>query len=257
MDPATWCQLGADGTMPSFLLVGDSHAEALAASIDAAALQMGLTGRLVARSGCPLLLGLEPQRDQPMSQQCVDLARRVLAYVEQEGIGTVIFASRWNYYTCGEPKPDCGFTQNVRSLDGDWAQSGAEREQILGDALDQTLAAYAASGVEMRVVMQVPHQLHEPKEVYQSYFSGHGDALTDMALPVGEHQSFGAAITAMFTSMVKDYPGVTIHDPGRVLCAEDGICRVGAQEASFYSDDDHLSIGSVTILTDWAKGILR
>ncbi|WGV15427.1 acyltransferase family protein [Fuscovulum ytuae] len=257
MNPTTWCQLGVDGSRPSFLLVGDSHAEALAASIDAAARKMGLSGRLVARSGCPLLLGLEPQRGQPMSQQCADLAERALDYVERESIKTVIFASRWNYYTCGEPKPDCGFTQNIRALGGEWPASLAERTLVLSIALNQTLAAYLSSGAELHIVTQVPHQLRDPKEVFEAYFAGQDDALTAMALPVADHQVFGAAIGEMFRSAVAVYPDVVIHDPGRVLCGKGGICRIGAEYASFYSDDDHLSVGSATVMSDWAQGILR
>lgn len=257
LDPSTWCEMGVVDSAPSFVLVGDSHAEALAASLDAAALRLRLSGRLIARSGCPLLLGLEPQRGTPLSQQCVDLAAAVLDYVRAEGIRTVVFASRWNYYTCGEPKPDCGYTQNIRVPGEAWAASLTQREQVLAAALRQTLSAYRDAGVELRFVAQVPHQLHDPRAVFEAHFAGQGDALDAMALPVEAHRAFGGRTLAMLQRAVSDRPGAAVLDPSAVLCADGGLCRFGTAEASFYSDDDHLSAGAARVLTDWAEGLLR
>lgn len=257
MDPKTWCQLGPAESAPSFLLVGDSHAEAIAASVDAAAFKLGLSGRLVARSGCPLLLGLEPDRGVPLSAQCVELAIAALDFAKSQGIPVVILASRWNYYTCGEPKPDCGFTQNIRSIDEAWPKTLDEREEVLAAALRQTIETYSEAGMSVRIIAQVPHQPYDPREVFEAYFGGIDDALISMALPTSEHASFSASVRKILDSVVEDYPGTQLHDPATLLCAVGGICRVGTPEASFYSDDDHLSIGAAPLLSHWVEALIR
>ncbi|GFE49917.1 acyltransferase [Roseobacter cerasinus] len=253
----SWCKMGAGTSAVSFLLIGDSHADALAATLHAAALRDGKAGLLIARSGCPLLSDLEPRRGEPLSGQCLQLAARVLEFVRANEIPKVIFSSRWNYYVCGEPKEDCGYTQNIRHPGQEWANSRQERIDILGAALDTTVSMYNDAGARISFVAQVPHQRYDPKQVFNEHFRHGGDVLRLSAVSAEAHQAFTGEVKARLTHTANLSERVSLHDPADVLCEPQGICSFGDPSSSYYSDDDHLSVGASKVLMNWAAALLN
>src|SRR3546814_6558185 len=89
------CAVGAhNGTPPSFLLWGDSHAHALKPAFDQAGDALGLSGRIASYPACPTLLGLD-RLDQPASHDCSAFKDQVLAMRrDSPTIHTVFLVSR-------------------------------------------------------------------------------------------------------------------------------------------------------------------
>ncbi|QBY02355.1 hypothetical protein E2K80_17735 [Rhodophyticola sp. CCM32] len=246
----------ADGDI-EFLLIGDSHAEAIASVFHSAATEADLRGLVVSRSGCPLLLDLEPNRGEPLSEQCLTLGYAVLDYAIEHDIERVVFASRWNYYFCGEPQPDCGYTQNTRFLGAAWGQNEDDRLGYLEAAIMRTLQTYQDAGISVQLVSQVPHQPYDPRRVYDLFFeTSRPEYLTDMAVSASAHQSFTEHVHALMEDATSAYPSARLYDPAEILCTPGGICRIGDLRNSYYSDDDHLSLGAANLLNDWALSVL-
>ncbi len=94
------CTLGVINEPPSFILWGDSHAEALASAINASALKTGATGYIISGSGCPALLDV----NLSVMPYCYEHNNDVLAYIEEHPeIETVIIVGRFALNSCADP----------------------------------------------------------------------------------------------------------------------------------------------------------
>src|SRR5262249_55464413 len=95
------CILGAPtASAYSFLLWGDSHADAISPVLGAAAAMAGVKGLKAGHDACPPLLGVWNMT----RSQCGDTKKRnddILAIIRHYDIKTVIFSARWATYARG------------------------------------------------------------------------------------------------------------------------------------------------------------
>ncbi len=263
LDPSTWCRLGitgvgdgVEGSMQpvDFLLIGDSHALAYASFFDAAARNENRFGALISRSGCSLLLDLDPGRGEPLSGQCLQLADKVLNYASAHKIRDVYLAVRWNYYTCGEPVPSCGYTQNTRFRDGARAKEEASRLANLREAFEHSFARYVEEGIRLHVLLQAPHQPRNARDIYSDFFQDQKEAtLAALSVKYRHHMRFTQKVRAIVEAAARRHDTVAILDPSDVICLDRKSCPVGTPQASYYQDDDHLSPGANEVMTPWVQ----
>jgi hypothetical protein len=98
------CHLGA-GTRPSFLLLGDSHALALAPAIDRVASKAGRMGLFIGKLACLPLLEMGRYRAAQGTPQypCRDFTNQAISLLEQnKDIKTVILVGRWALSSLGQ-----------------------------------------------------------------------------------------------------------------------------------------------------------
>jgi hypothetical protein len=91
------CRFGRPSSKIEVLLWGDSHAEALASGVHAAATHNGQSGAQFTFEACAPLIGVkEVGGDVGFGSSCADFNRRVLAFIAAHPeLKTVVIASRW------------------------------------------------------------------------------------------------------------------------------------------------------------------
>lgn len=107
---------------------------------------------------------------------------------------------------------------------------------------------HSDAGVEVHFAAQVPHQSHDPKQVFDESF-GRGEALIYKAVSAEQHSAVTGEVGGLFATTAATYEGVSLQNPADVLCGTGGICAFGDPSASCYSDVDHLSIGAARVLS--------
>jgi peptidoglycan/LPS O-acetylase OafA/YrhL len=236
--PEAWCAINADAeTGPSFALYGDSHALQLLESFEAAARSTGRTGLFAGFSACPPLLEVvllySPDRAQ---RDCEAMNRQMLAQVQRAGIRDVYLVAKWSYYT--EPW-STGFVNALGRTASDPATVESSR-RAFRHGYEATVRAYAAAGVRLHVVEQVPQQENEPRAVYRRLATeGRAPALlADASVTLARHhlqQAFASSVLR-----ASDLPQRELLNFDDVLC--DGErCAIGTSGNPFYKDRSHLS----------------
>ena len=234
------CRLGDPVAQPSFVLWGDSHAEALRAGVDAAARARGVAGYFAGNLGCPPAVGTQASFDDRTYGDCRALNDAVLQLSADPGIDTVILHARWAYFyygtrTKGELGPD------VR-LAAPGIAGG--NKPILSAALRETVAKLADLGKRTFVVAGIP----EVGVDVPSFFDRkkHFKRQVDLSLSRAEYMSRNGEFIAMLEQLEKSFPMRVLY-PDRILCPG-ATCKLVVDDVPLYVDDDHLSIAGAKLM---------
>ena len=235
--PDWLCRLGGSDHAPDFMLVGDSHAAALLGAFDAAARATGRSGVFTGAGGCPPLLGIHALRADQDERNCHALNERVFAYVRSHAIGTLVLTGRWSYYTDdGTSSRDVSYLGRSPSDPRNQTTS----RQAFSYGLAQTVERYAALGVRLVLIEQVPQQAYDPQKVYRRVWaSGALDqALLDrFEATRAQHLQQQSFVDGVFARLP---PQVQRVDPTDIYCPGER-CLMGDAGGSFYADASHLS----------------
>ncbi|MEL6227836.1 MAG: acyltransferase family protein, partial [Pseudomonadota bacterium] len=91
------CRRGADATAPSFVLLGDSHADALSPAVFAAAEQIGVNGIQITGNGFRPLVGVRKR-----GQDAADLVTPLIDYLRaRPELKTILIALFWEHQLTG------------------------------------------------------------------------------------------------------------------------------------------------------------
>src|SRR5271155_1928648 len=136
------CQLGDRKAKIDFLLIGDSHAAALADGIDAAASRRGRRGLVVAANACLPILGLEGQF--PRSKEaCRRVHESLIDLIDHFGVGLVLMHARW------------------RAIDEDGVVSAGDLKsksplQAISEHLLDTPTRFKSHGARVTIISDTP-----------------------------------------------------------------------------------------------------
>ena len=239
---ADWtCDLGTTTASPAFLVTGDSYAAAFLDTFDEIARSSNVRGVFAGVSGCPPLLGVYALRRDQMERDCHRLNERVLAYVRDHGIRTIVLVARWSYYTDGSydgsdlsPLGPTASSRRSRALSRAAFQSGVE----------QTFKTYAALGVHVIVLTQVPEPLYDARGTYYRIFEGDTagarERLRLRSTSVAEHRRLQMFSRTQLERFATGMPDVQVVDLDPVYCDRER-CVVGDERGSRYFDRLHLS----------------
>lgn len=154
---ARTCRLGPvdQSDNPTFLVWGDSHAQAMSPAFDRAAELMGTNGILVARGGCPPLIGINQNRQG--FHDCAETFDGILGALKRNPDLTHVFlVARWAIYATG--------TRYLREVGAPVTIIDRDRlddtlrpnSEVFNRGLDRTLTKLSALGVQVYFVAQVP-----------------------------------------------------------------------------------------------------
>jgi hypothetical protein len=163
------CRVGvASAAAPSFIVWGDSHADALMTVFDRLAVAHGVSGLYLGRIGCPPLLGVDRAGTDFHCRAFNDAAREAIT---ASGTRTVVLVARWAHYSS---EPIYGQEPRTRVLisEGD-AESADVRhnDAVLADGLRRTLESL--KGYDVFVVSAVPEVGYEvPEALARIHYRG-------------------------------------------------------------------------------------
>ncbi|OBZ93297.1 hypothetical protein ADU59_22900 [Pararhizobium polonicum] len=233
------CTIGKPNTPETFLLMGDSHSEALAGGLAAIASANGMAGHLLTRGGCPPLLDLE-RLSVPFFNDCVERFSRMATLLGPNAITTVILHARWAVYDTGHPTANEP-QEHLNSLgDGD---PGTNRK-VFQAMLKQTVETIRATGRRVVIIAPVPEAgFNVPLEMTKALMRGEDDRF-----PI-ERPIFDARQKDVlsFLASLGAIDGVKVLYPHTLLCDEKQ-CRTSTGGKALYIDDDHLSPAGIALI---------
>lgn len=222
-----------------FLVWGDSHLLVTYNAFVSAADAKQARGFYVGIRQCTPFLGIHALRYDQQERNCHQLNQRVFDYVKANNIPKIILVSRWSYYANG------GYEGDNYSFIG-FSPSDKKTPEVSRKAFDhglqKTLEAYAAVGVEVVLMEQVPQQKVHPEELYyKAYSKGDVDAaLSSLSVSKADHLQMQSYVMSEFDKQMKKYNNVSVLHLTDVFCDE--RCLVGDKSMSLYFDEDHLSV---------------
>jgi hypothetical protein len=113
--------------------------------------------------------------------------------------------------------------------------------------MKETFNLYDEVGATVVILMQVPHQIQHPLDVYRNVMSRtlidkgieNINVLNAMSVSRELHIQTQHLANQVIIEAQLQNPGVVILDPANVFCENN--CSIGNMSASYYFDRDHLS----------------
>ncbi len=234
------CALGiAAPGEPSFVLIGDSFADAAVPGIDATARNLGLKGWSLTYSGCFPLAGV-----RQTNPDCVRFMDAAAAFVTSHpSIRDVVLVGRWTSALrgdrFGQVQVQGWFIDDEQSTE----HSAAENTRVFERSFDRMLAAF--DGRRVAVVAFIPEQRYDvPRALALSARFGHP---AQPALPTVEHEKRQFELRSAFARL-RDRHDFELIDAGSYVCGE-SVCDVLRGGTPLYADDNHLSRKGATALS--------
>ncbi len=224
------CRIGTPGVAPSVLLIGDSHARALAGAFDLYLRQTGKAGLFGFSSGCLPVPGAE-------SDICSRFVAAALQRAAEPDIAEVVFESIWR-----QPYEGTGML-----FDGAWVPH-AEAGAVFADRLTRMTAALTAAGkrvVLIEPLYAAPHRV--PDTLARN-------------LAFGQHWPVDtpyAAYRATFAPLFSAFGQAAAAGARRVSLIGE-LCRSGTCPGTWegrpvFSDNNHLAFG----MSSYMAGVLE
>ncbi len=216
------CRLGAGGDAPpSFVLWGDSHAEAAMPGMEEAAAETGRTGLFAGQGGCPPVVGFRvPSVDHV--DRCLRFNDAVIAELQKrDTIKTVILTARWGAYA------------RNKADDGGPAPPGSV--SMFQRTFLQTVKAIRATGRDVVILGDVPEfEWDVPKKLI---------AAARWHLPIPKLDKSDAlernANAHRAFEIAARNPGVRFISLIDVMCTPN--CKMTYAGKPIYRDRDHLT----------------
>lgn len=231
------CRIGLKGGAPSFLLWGDSHADAVLPVVARVAAQQGRTGFFAGGHSCPPLLDVTTPRPE-----CRAFNAQVLALAAEPQIREVILEARWAKYAEGSPYGDEPQGHIVLADGG--LTSDRDNHDVFARGLERTVKALA--GKKIVIVASVP-EIGWP---VPAVLAREKLAAKTLVFPPSEEVYFDRQKFVMTTfAHLQHDDGVVVVYPHEILCAEGGVCAVSRNGIPLYRDEHHLSVYGALQLT--------
>lgn len=230
------CRIGLRNGAPTFLLWGDSHADAVLPAVADAARREGRTGLFAGGHSCPPLLDVTTP-----SPQCRAFNASVMALAARPEIREVILEARWAKYAEGS---SYGYEPHGRVvLLDDGMSAGQDNHAVFARGLERTVKALA--GKKVVIVASVP-EIGWP---VPAVLAREKLAAETQILPPSEDAYFDRQkfVMAILARLERD-EGVQVVYPHEVLC-RDGRCAVALNGIPLYRDEHHLSVFGARQLT--------
>ena len=218
------CRLGSLDAAPDFLLIGDSHAAALADGVDIAAKRAGRSGILLSANACPPLLGVSSSWPRSRAA-CFWQHDHLLEIVKALGVKLVILHARWESLDEGVAFKDL--------------PAPAPETELRARLLD-TLSTLSLAGAKTVIVTSTPTSRYlVPDILLRKELYG---------LSVDERPEFPKFLfdnrTAFRLFSDPELRGkATVIDVYPAFCAatNGGRCQMGEGSRPYFIDKDHLS----------------
>lgn len=232
------CAIGASDKPRSFLLWGDSHADAITPAFDLAGKRKNVSGIVASFSGGAALLGAARKDKSTAHNNAWQLFnQKVLDYLGQTpNITKVFLVGRWTAYALGHTdyEGDRGGTIS-------FAGKNAPPKEALRLSLIDTITKLQALGKQVYIVATIP----EADRNVPNWLARHAVRnVKDEDVWIKGYPQRRRALIPMFEALSRTY-GVKLIIPDNTLCRSPSHnaseCLIAADGKSLYFDDDHLS----------------
>ncbi|MBS0277020.1 MAG: acyltransferase [Proteobacteria bacterium] len=228
------CRIGsADARDPSFLLWGDSHADALLPAVQKVAEENGRAGLFAGTDSCAPLLGVI----RPDAPKCRPFNDAVLKVAKRPVIKDVILDARWAKNAYGTARGEGDWRVFPHDAEG----AGTDllsTEAVFYRGLERTVKALTAAGKHVVIVASVPEAGYSvPRMMAHMRMDGDERRLTRSLPRFLAHQKF---VFAALKRMHEKY-GAQILYPHEILCSG-RKCDLSMNDRPLYRDEHHLSV---------------
>jgi peptidoglycan/LPS O-acetylase OafA/YrhL len=254
ISPKDACTYGA-AVAPKFAVWGDSHAATLMPAIAELASAQGEAVKFYGYSGCPPVLGVQ-RLGQPM-HKCLDYNTEAMAILESDkSIETVILHARHAVYLMGwstDIGPAERISDQVLVTDRSGAPLGAkDRFSVYEAGLEEAVARLTQSGKSVVVIYPVPETGYTVPTVLAK-LSMQNEAPENFTRPFSNFEKRNGFVLQALDKL-GPADRITRIYPHERLC-ERGACRLMANGAPLYYDDNHLSLAGVAYVSDLLQPI--
>lgn len=243
-DSGEFCFIGQKESDPSFIVLGDSHADALMPGVDLVARKRGKKGVHAAFTSCAPLDGISIRHFEE-DLKCVEFRNKMLAFTERSSsIQNVVLIARWSVYSEGTRygRDDVG---PKIFLDDEKNQGVGNHEDFL-IGIERTVMRMRRANKQVFIVFSVPEVgLNVPSNSSRNLLFGHNMDIRPKITDFFERNKYVAAV---MDRMALQY-GVHVIYPHSILCGTGSYCSTIKDGKSLYADDDHLNVFGAEVVS--------
>ncbi len=232
-----FCTIGdSRAARPSFILWGDSHADAILPAVETVARDRHRKGLFIALRHCPPLLDIRLS-DEP-SERCARLNAEALTAAAKNGIREAILVARWANYDQGTGV-GVDADQTFGMMDRTARDApGMNRHAIFARLLARTIDTLMRRGFKVVLVADVPEPgVAVPEAMARIARAG---ADIDIRPTLDAYRAREFQVRQDFSDLARAFP-VNVLDPSPVFC-DSQRCAVAMEGRPLYFDDHHLSV---------------
>ena len=237
----TYCW--TDTNSPEIAFIGDSHAMALHSSIGSG--KIDKKSILIARTGCPTLVGYDQYRENKLYPRCNKWGEEVAQLIEKiNTITTVIISSRGPIYIEGngygaEPSKGISFRNS---------QTGATESSKIAFKFGLSSLIKKLENLNKKVIVIIdnPELGFNPKDCLNRFgFSSNTCEFSKL-----DYMNRNKDYHQILKEILLDHSNIKLYSTEQHFCY-DGNCSAIQNNQLLYYDDDHISIdGSRLIIKD-------
>lgn len=223
------CVRGSDSIAPTFILVGDSHADAISPAIFAAAAELGMAGYQFTDAGFAPLPNV-----WPLGQQETEHVDALIEFIgSRPAIGTLIVTRYWLHQVTGYTYRHDGDVW----VDAEYDGSGTAYNRT---ALRNGLTRLSTLLPERQIILldDIPtgDALHVRSQLRRTAFFD----LASLGLPTREAKEQRATYEEVLEELASTLPNVRYMPIFNALCHE-SICPLFEGDILLFRNGDHLS----------------
>lgn len=251
------CVKGDSSIKPKYLLVGDSHASALAYEFERAFKRNGQSFVQYTKHGCPLAFEIQ----QYPNRNCDKYQRAYLQDADARGIETYIIVSRWPYYVTegefnnGEGGIEGGvkYKHTIKGIGFD--ESFEKRRKGILETYKQSVQQLLTKGKKVVLIYPIPEQGWDIPKVFAKELWFNPEHVSDFAVSYQTYMTRAADIIEAFDS-IGDQKNLVRIRPDAIFCNSyvKNRCASKIDGDLLYFDDDHLTnAGSTFVVNEVMK----
>lgn len=230
------CSLGEASVSASYILWGDSHAEAIRKGFIDLSNQYGIKGVFAGYTGCPPAEGLK-RYDVP-ANQCDQFSAATLGYILAEKIPHVVMYARWPLYI------ESTMYGNETGKPPFFARgTSTQNAELLEEKMRQTIEVLQTNGIKVSLIAGTPEIGDDVSNMMaKSALYKRGDDLNMLLAPtIAEYEARQKSSNAFLQMLSNEYD-LKIYWPHQELCDEKYCPVLDREGRPLYRDDDHLSL---------------
>ena len=255
--PIKLCDLGSPTSTSSFMVIGDSHALSLYPAINQAAISNKKAGIFASKLGCPPLLDVSLLGNP--ANQCKKFNDLMFEHSKSSGIKDIFLISKWNLYING------GYgglhLMPVEYEDKEGIPKTRSPEENLKIALMGTIERYQNAGMRVHLIKQIPQQITSPQKIYYKYYDDKDSSvlqakIIEYSVHSKKHQALNKQFDNLINEMEIEVKNLNVISLDYIFCSPE-ICPIGNKDASYYFDDNHLSLSGALLSVPALKKLLN
>ncbi len=246
------CVIGAK-VVPTFAVVGDSHADTLTASLSKVLAQHGLAAFVYTNPGCPFIASVIEVIDL---YHCGELMNQVLAALKLHDIKNLIVSDRSTAYIAGTRfdngeggvEPGAPFPVAPVGFSG----ADQERQEATLAAMRSTLIELLDTGINIYHVIPIPEVGWHVPQTLAKLAARRAPPITTSVHRYLDRHAPVLKLAAELSTNARYHPVY----PHRVLC-DHVRCRTVLDGKVLYTDTDHLSSEGAALIVPEIEKLLK